>query len=92
MTVYVDELMAWGWRIRGHLTTSCHMIADTVEELDAAALAIGLKLRWRQPGRANRPPHYDLTPSRREKAVANGAVELNLHDFVDKMREIGGNQ
>ncbi len=42
MAVYVDSLRDWGWR----LGPSCHMIADTNEELHAMAERIGLLRRW----------------------------------------------
>lgn len=42
MGVYIDELRDWGWR----LGPSCHMIADTNEELhEFAATKYGMYLR-----------------------------------------------
>lgn len=87
MSVYVDRLRHRGWRLgRGVPVQSCHMIADTLEELHAMAARIGMKRAWFQPKSF---PHYDLVRSRRERAVAAGAVELDDgRDFVKKMREI----
>jgi hypothetical protein len=52
------------------------MTADTREELDAMALAIGLKPQWIQcEGRWSE--HYDLTLSRRAAAVRAGAIEVD---------------
>lgn len=78
MTVYVDESFQYqsGWW--------CHMIADTPEELHAAAKAIGLKRQWAQTSAA---PlfilHYDLRPSKRVLAVRNGAMEISRRRLVE---------
>lgn len=82
--VYVDSLMNHGWVLRGHPTKSCHMFADTPDELHEMASYIGLKLAWFQHDR--RLPHYDLTPSRRAAAVAAGAKEVTRRELVDFMR------
>lgn len=47
--VYVDDLVRYGYgpaRLRGG---SCHMMADTLEELHAMAASIGMKRAWFQP-------------------------------------------
>lgn len=82
MTIYVDKLEEWGWRLRGRTTPSCHMFTDTLdlEELHDLAARIGMKREWFQLSR--QAPHYDLTPSRRAKAVALGAVELGRRESV----------
>jgi len=50
----------------------CHMTCDgNLDELHALAEKIGLKRQWYQP---KSTPHYDLTPTYREKALAAGAV------------------
>lgn len=86
MSVYVDRLASWGLRLRGRVVNSCHMIADTLEELHEMADAVGMKREWYQPSSF---PHYDLTPRRREIAVRKGAIELNNRvDFIRKLREI----
>lgn len=79
MAVYVDGLREWGWR----LGKSCHLIADTEEELHAFAARIGLRRAWAQGSRSG-IPHYDLTVSRRERAIAAGAVDCaeNHEPFV----------
>ena len=77
MSVYVDPLMSHGWKLRGRRVQSCHLLADTVEELHAVAAMIGLKFKWFQ-SKGSRP-HYDLTASKRAEAVLNGAIELNDH-------------
>ena len=72
VTVYVDELRKWPTRIRCFKPGSCHMTADTLEELHALAAKIGMRREWFQ----DHPlaPHYDLTASKRDKALAAGAV------------------
>jgi hypothetical protein len=77
MTVYVDNLESWGWKMRGHTVKSCHMFVDTVDlsELHLMAEKIGMKREWFQPHKT--APHYDLTKTRRELAVNLGAVEVD---------------
>jgi len=88
MSVYVDPLVAvtpaqlasspWRWR------WSCHLVADTLDELHAFAAQLGLRRSWFQDRR--KLPHYDLTPGMRRKAVAAGAVELSIKDMMDFRR------
>lgn len=85
MSVYVDALMDHGWVLRGRPTRSCHMIADSESELHLMAQTIGMRREWFQPKSF---PHYDLTPSRRRKAVYCGAIELGRADFVGKIRAL----
>lgn len=77
MTIYVDPLAGWGWKMRGREIQSCHMFTDALdlEELHAFAEQIGLRRIWFQPHRV--APHYDLTPGRRLQALQLGAVETN---------------
>ncbi len=91
MPVYVDALQGWGWRMYGRTVQSCHLIADTPEELHAAAIAVGLASRWAQRSGLG-DLHYDLTPTRRARAVALGAIELDRAGFVKKLRELRGAQ
>ena len=82
MTVYVDDLVEWGWVLRGRKVASCHMFTDSLDlqELHAMAQAIGMKRAWFQDKAA--APHYDLSASRREKAVTLGATPLNRRESV----------
>jgi len=62
----------WGrWQGGGH------MQADTLEELYAMAVRLGLSRAWLQskPGRPWRD-HYDLTADKREQAIALGAIPI----------------
>ncbi len=78
VSVYVDWLFNHGWVLRGRRIRSCHMFADSLDELHAMACKVGLKRAWFQLGSA---PHYDLTESRRRSAVRYGAVELTRATF-----------
>lgn len=82
--VYVDPLRNWGWT-HG---PSCHLIADTLDELHAFAAKLGMRRAWFQEH--GRYPHYDLAATRRERAVRLGAVELDARAFVEKARELRG--
>ena len=77
MTVYVDEIRTYpaetikGQARRYGLQWS-HMTADTLEELHAMADLIGHRPSWFQ-GDAS-VPHYDVVPSRRQRALEAGAM------------------
>jgi hypothetical protein len=88
LAVYVDELRSWGWKIRGKTFQSCHLVADSLEELKAFGAKIGMKARWLQAPPKSSIPHFDLIPSKRAAALAAGAVELGRRAFVLKIREI----
>ena len=78
MSVYVDKLRDYGW----YLGPSCHMTADTLEELMGMAHVLGMKPGWlqlRQKGVSH--PHCDLTQSRRERAVRAGARECDQREY-----------
>lgn len=87
MTVYVDDYFAKAAVPNGNRTVSavwCHMTADSREELDEMADAIGLKRSWIQyPGTWKE--HYDVTMTRRNAAVKAGAVEV---EFGIRTREM----
>ncbi|MBK9153195.1 MAG: DUF4031 domain-containing protein [Chloracidobacterium sp.] len=80
MAVYVDKLRDYGWR-HG---PSCHLIADSVEELIEFAVSMGLRPEWFQPKSS---PHFDLTAAGREIAVRHGAIEIDQRTLVIKLRE-----
>lgn len=70
MSVYVDELRIWGPgnRRRGR---TCHLTADSVEELHAFAREHGIPPRLHHRGAST--PHYDLGPMWRKRAILHGA-------------------
>lgn len=77
MSVYVDDMRATFGRM-----VMCHMIADTSDELHAMADKIGVARKWCQkqgtPGE-----HYDVALSKRERAVAAGAIEITWETLSD---------
>jgi hypothetical protein len=86
MAVYVDKLTPCIPNKNWRYNQSCHLVADTPDELHLFAKAIGLKRAWAQTG--NRVIHYDLNKSKRVKAVKLGAIELNNPvEFVAFMRK-----
>ncbi len=85
MSVYVDPVMEHGGSKSFRWPRSCHMYADTLDELHAMAVAIGMRRAWFQPDEG-RLPHYDLVPARRISAVKLGAVEHTREQMVQFMR------
>lgn len=74
MTVYVDNMRAQFGRM-----VMCHMLADTTPELLAMADRIGVARKWLQyPGTPKE--HFDIALSMRAKAVAAGAVEIDIRE------------
>jgi hypothetical protein len=84
MSVYVDSLFDHNGSATFQWKRSCHMYADTLEELHSMATLIGMRRTWFQ----DKPtlPHYDLVPSRRFKAVKFGAIEHTRQQLVEFMR------
>lgn len=76
MSVYVDPLVDWGWILRGRRVESCHMFADTEEELHEMASRIGMRRSWFQDHA--KLPHYDLVASKRDQALELGAVGVSM--------------
>jgi hypothetical protein len=82
MAVYVDYLIDYGWR----LGPSCHLTADSVGELNAFAVKIGMRKSWLQYSNQEMP-HYDLVASKRAAAVRNGAIELTWKQAGERYRQ-----
>jgi len=85
MAVYVDPLFDYGWK----LGPSCHMTADTLEELHDMADKIGMKRSWFQMSKKD-VPHYDLVASKRKLAVKHGAIELSRNEAAEKIAKYLG--
>ena len=90
MTVYVDD---WRQRARvgaitarwSHLTVGP---GDDLEELHAFAALIGLRRSWFQDKPWPRA-HYDVTDSRRRRALAAGAVPVTWREAAwQRMRAV----
>ena len=81
MAVYVDnERIKW----RGKLW--CHLVADSLEELHAFAICIGLRRDWFQD-RASYP-HYDVTLEVRERALHAGALASRKREVLMAARKL----
>jgi hypothetical protein len=85
MTVYVDDarIPAKVGRISARWS---HLFADTQEELHEFAASIGLRRAWFQPGkplggRPSRHWHYDVTDSKREQAIRDGARPIGIREY-----------
>lgn len=83
MAVYVDSLRRYynvsPWLAQKHGTVFCHLISDNDRELYEFARMIGLAFGWAQRSNSG-VLHFDLTPGRRDAAVASGAIE-DIHEF-----------
>lgn len=89
MTVYVDDAFIPAKVRSGSLTHNsrwCHLTADSSEELVAFAQDIGLHPKYIQyPGTWKE--HFDVTESRRKRAVAKGAVEVSWRERTMQLAE-----
>jgi Protein of unknown function (DUF4031) len=84
VSVYVDSLFDHGGSATFRWRRSCHMYADTLDELHTMAERIGMKRSWFQ--NKTKLPHYDLVPSRRAAAVKLGAIEHSRSEMVSFMK------
>lgn len=84
MSVYVDNMRAKFGRM-----IMCHMLADTTEELLAMADKIGVDRKWIQnPGTPRE--HFDIALSKRDAAIAAGAIDADKYDIVNVMQRKRG--
>lgn len=77
MSVYVDAAVH---RWRGRLW--CHLFSPDLDELHAFARRLGLQRAWFQDPTVMAKvswPHYDTVDTRRERAIAMGAIPLDRH-------------
>lgn len=71
---------------------ACHLFCDSpesLEELHTLAQRIGLRRSWFQSNSVL--PHYDLTASKRDKAIKAGANIVNRNcegDYIRKWRAL----
>ena len=79
MAVLVDEIREYPY-VRWTVKHWCHMVSDTsFEELHAFAAALGI------PRQRFQRDHYDLPPSLRARAVAQGAEQVTISDLAQRM-------
>lgn len=81
--VYVDNFYLTGVTYRG--MKMCHMIADSREELLSMVDKIGMNRKWIQSQDTPRE-HFDICFSMRKKAVALGAIEIDMRELAEKTR------
>lgn len=84
MSVYVDEMAPCIQTAKWHYDQSCHLAADSVEELQEFARVIKLNRSWFQ--NKSELPHYDLTYGMRARAVAFGAIEVDRNKISELMK------
>lgn len=83
--IMVDELQQWPTKIGCFKGGSCHLTTDgPLIQLHAFAERIGMKREWFQDHRI--APHYDLTPSRRARALQLGAVFVPMREQIRRRR------
>ena len=82
--IFVDKLRPCLSNENWEHDISCHLFADTINELKLFAGLIGLKESWFQDNK--RLPHYDLTEGMRIKAIKYGAVEMSNKDVLKRLR------
>jgi len=84
MSVYVDEIAVCIKNKSWPYSQACHLVSDTVDELNQFAQQLGLKQKWFQ---GKSLPHYDLTKGMRHKAIRQGAIEIDRDRFVQIFRK-----
>lgn len=89
MPVYVDRVRPCIPNPKWKYNRSCHLFADTEEELHALAAEIGLRREWfqKKPGRL---PHYDLTAAKRNQAIRAGAIAAEDELLIAHVRRARG--
>ena len=85
MTVYVDPMSEVIPNKRWRFSTACHMIADSQEELEEFGRKLKL-LPWWMQDRGKPTAHFDLTPAKRDEAIAAGAVEVSSRRLAELIR------
>lgn len=84
--IVVDRLQNWGW----HHGPSSHLIStlpghEGTRELLAFAVKIDLQEKWLQK-RGTHHEHFDLNVERHDRALAEGATEVDRNQLVRYLR------
>lgn len=97
MTIYVDNAFIPA-KVRQHNSRWCHLLSDQKdpEALHLFAESIGLRRSYFQSVKPFTPggkvcwwrQHYDLTEGKRKQAVSGGAVEIDIHDWINIVEEL----
>lgn len=85
MAVYVDDVRHPFGRM-----VMCHLWADTVAELHAAAGAIGIRRKWFQTPPKASWDHYDISLSKKAEAIRRGATLTDKYGPVDWLAQRRG--
>lgn len=80
MAVYVDDMEAKYGRM-----IMCHMVADTTEELNAMADAIGVPPKWIQSKGAWKE-HYDICKAKKQLAIEHGAMQVSRRELFNILK------
>jgi hypothetical protein len=81
MAVYVDDAnVPFGRMIM------CHMVADTLDELNSMADVIGVNRKWFQDHPKH--PHYDISRMKKALALQNGAIEVTSKELITIIKGI----
>lgn len=87
MPVYVDRLYYHGFKLYGVNRASCHLFADSLEELYHFGDALGLKREWIHKSNMG-IPHYDISNNKRKKAIEQGAIYLQKRHLLRKFKQL----
>lgn len=83
MSVYVDNA-----RIPFRGMRMSHLQADTLDELHEFANRLELRRDWFQPGSRPEAAHYDVSDSKRDEALALGAVAETIEQGSQRRRAL----
>lgn len=85
MAVFVDAMRPCLGNRNWRHNASCHLLADTNEELHSFACIIGLGRSWFQEGLGSLP-HYDLSEDKRRLAIEQGALAVTNKQVIERIR------
>jgi len=83
MTVYVDDV-----RHKFRHMTMCHMWADTLDELLAMALRIGVQRKWLQEPPNASWVHFDISIGKKHLARKFGAVLTDKYGPLEHLAKL----
>ncbi len=85
VALYVDRLIDYTGRVPYRHKVWCHLVADSDDELLAAAAELGAAEEWMQ-GRRGWDTHFDVPAPWRDRAVALGAHEVDFRFMALRTR------
>jgi len=85
VALYVDRLIDYTGRVPYRHKVWCHLVADSDDELLAAAAELGAEEHWMQ-GRRGWDTHFDVPAPWRDGAVALGAHEVDFRFMALRTR------